>query len=113
MIHTIRLELADTLARLAWAVAPRTGIASTYELPSMALRRRTRINRQWTTNLRTTLRSFLFNGPHVTIVKSADTALCRFIAECRSIVAKRHTIGPTATELVKTFNRPKAFPPTR
>lgn len=80
MIHTLRLEASNFLALLAWAVAPRRGISTTYDLPSVTIKRRTRINRQWTTNLRTTIRSFLFHGPHVSFVVFADTCFQRTIA---------------------------------
>lgn len=69
-----------------------------------------KIGPPWTTNLRTILRSFLFNGPHVTIVKSADTALCRLIAQCRSIVARRPSSGPTASDLTRMLGFRPAFP---
>lgn len=112
MIHTVRLELADALARLAWTIAPRTGISSTYDLPSVALRRRTRTHIQWTTDLRTTIRSFLFNGPHVELVVSADTVFCRFCAVCQRVVTK---LWQSTTELSQRLRsqHPLRSPSTR
>lgn len=88
MIHTLRLEASNFLALLAWSIAPRRGISTTYDLPSVTIKRRTRINRQWTTNLRTTIRSFLSRVGQRNIIVSADMALSRLLARTTRVASK-------------------------
>ena len=114
MIHTLRYNLANALALAAWAIAPRTGIASTYDLPSVRLIRRTRSHIQWTTTLRTTIRSFLFNNALINIVVSADTAWSKWYAvtvraarKLGAYLTNKWPRGPTISQICRQW--PKAF----
>lgn len=113
MIYTIRLELAGLAARAAWALAPRTGINTRYEVPGFILTRRLRSYRVWPTALRTTIRSFLSHNWIADGIVSADTAWCKFVAWCRAIATRKPLRAPSLSQLIRTLNFHKPSPPTR
>lgn len=109
MIYYIRLELAGLAASVAWALAPRTGISTRYEVPGFILTRRTRSYRVWPNALRLRLRSILSdNFIHDGIVY-ADMVVYKFCVFIHRAWTKLVS-GPTLSAIAAQHKWPKAYP---